>query len=380
MSKGENRKHPYGIILDRSDARSLSGQLYAGFAAAIRGKRIKAGDALLPKLEMARRFGVSEHIIRVVMARLTADGLVVGRPRLGYQVQKCGGATGGGTVLDLCSEDSGSYYSSVFSNEFRATLTRAGLSVTTIHVGVHSNVRKDLVNLKRILASHPDLVVVRAGFQNRRAVYRTVFSSGSKYVCHGEGGTESRCIGKWIEDGAPAVADFVRACKANGVKSVGQFCFSDTGSFLDVSADLTRAGLFVEKIQVRLRDVFTDLETLQRAAMVKMRERLASGPLPELLYFTDDYLTMGAMPVLLEAGVRIPRDVKIVTVANRGFGPVYTKSFARIEFDRRGEAHALADGVIGWMRTGKFPECVNAPIAYIPGETFPIARSNLSQT
>ena len=44
--------------------------------------------------------------------------------------------------------------------------------------------------------------------------------------------------------------------------------------------------------------------------------------LPDVLYFSDDYVAMAALLVLVMHGVRIPQDVGIVTWANRGLGPV----------------------------------------------------------
>ena len=82
---------------------------------------------------------------------------------------------------------------------------------------------------------------------------------------------------------------------------------------------------------------------------------------------------MGAVPVLLERGVRIPEDVKVVSLANKGFGPVFPKSLARIEFDFAAEAKRMAAGLMVWFRTGRFPELKDICPTYVRGETFPVA-------
>ena len=76
---------------------------------------------------------------------------------------------------------------------------------------------------------------------------------------------------------------------------------------------------------------------------------------------------------MLENGIRIPEDVKIITFANCGFGPVFTKSFARIEVDMRKRGKAIADGLVTWFRTGAFPDIsdMGGPV-YVPGDTFPL--------
>ena len=49
--------------------------------------------------------------------------------------------------------------------------------------------------------------------------------------------------------------------------------------------------------------------------------------LSELLFFADDYLARGALPVLLEQGVRVPSGVRIATLPNRGFPPAFPPPF-----------------------------------------------------
>ena len=103
-----------------------------------------------------------------------------------------------------------------------------------------------------------------------------------------------------------------------------------------------------------------------------MLERLRKGGLCDLLFVADDYLTMGAIPALLEGGVRIPEDLRLVTYYNKGFGPILTKTLARIEGDPEGIAQDLAWGIIEWFRTDRFPRLEIPLPKYIRGETFPV--------
>jgi hypothetical protein len=78
----------------------------------------------------------------------------------------------------------------------------------------------------------------------------------------------------------------------------------------------------------------------------------------------------GAPPRLLERGIGIPNDVRVVTLANRGFGPVFTKSFACIEVDPYQCGVDDGNRLLAWMRTGK-PQPRASTAIYIPGDTFP---------
>ena len=101
-----------------------------------------------------------------------------------------------------------------------------------------------------------------------------------------------------------------------------------------------------------------------------MRERLARGPLCDLVFVTDDYMAMGVLPVLLERGVRIPEDVCFVTLRNQGGGPAFTKSLAAIETDPWQRGASLAEQILDWFEAGTFAARPTVP-RYVRGETFP---------
>ena len=86
----------------------------------------------------------------------------------------------------------------------------------------------------------------------------------------------------------------------------------------------------------------------------------------------DDYLAMGAIAALLESGVRIPEDVRLVTYYNKGFGPILTKTLARIEGDPESSARECVRGIVEWFKTDRFPELKLPQAVYVRGETFPV--------
>jgi len=182
---------------------------------------------------------------------------------------------------------------------------------------------------------------------------------------------QKKCLGVLVSNETDALNAFVEDCCRAQVRSVCRFSFGKKWD-LDPVRSLEAEGCFVE--DVCALDYISRCETLSdfmRAGQRAMQKRLGRGPLPDLLFFTDDYMVMGALPVLLEHGVRVPEDVFVVSHANKGFCPPFTKSLARIEFDPCESARRIAASVIAWFRTGRMSELGELNRSYVRGATFP---------
>ena len=92
--------------------------------------------------------------------------------------------------------------------------------------------------------------------------------------------------------------------------------------------------------------------------------------LPDVLFFQDDYLAMGALTALQAASVRIPEDVGVVTWANVncGCGPIFVKPLTRMEANAAEDGEYLATIVLDGLRTGKYNSGEVSP-RFIRGET-----------
>ena len=89
------------------------------------------------------------------------------------------------------------------------------------------------------------------------------------------------------------------------------------------------------------------------------------------MFFQDDHLATGALLALAAAGVEIPRDVKIVTWANRDYGPVSLVPLTRMEMDCEALGNVVAAGVLECLRTGKLSPDVAIGPRYVRGNSFP---------
>ena len=131
------------------------------------------------------------------------------------------------------------------------------------------------------------------------------------------------------------------------------------------------AGFEVENIPVWPKDGFGFLEATERGAFKAFRRRFASGGrFPDLIYFGDDYIARGGLMALASLGVKVPEDVRVVTLANRGFVPSFPVTLARIEYDPVAAGTFIADSIIAKIE-GRGD--VRKPVCYryVPGESFP---------
>jgi DNA-binding transcriptional regulator YhcF (GntR family) len=354
----------------RDGRATLTESLYRAVDRAIAEGKYREGDVLPPRGLLARHLGVSEHVVRAALSRLQAEGKVVARPRLGVRVLPQGAKrTSRGTVLMVRHEGlRGSYSWGVTDAVLRQTFEDSGLRYETAFVSRSARGRMDA--LAKALDLAPEVVIYRADTLRTADAERLIGRSGRPYVYSGFGTPRfANCVGRYFEDFSSARADFLSACAKSRVMSVCQIGFGPD-RILDMMPDFLRCGASAERIDVGTQRDFGDLESVQRAAMDAMNRRLRSGHLPELLFFTDDYVATGALTALLERGVRIPRDVKVATIANRGFGPVFPKHLSRIEFDAAESAHILAANVVAWSETGRYPDSAVYSPRYVVGETF----------
>lgn len=363
---------PFGI--DCNSRKTLTDQVVSGLRGCILRGVWKTGECLPSRSELARKLYVSENVVRSAFAKLKAEGLILPRPKRGCEVLRKASGRMRGRVLFVLGEDPGAYHASIFSSTLCMELNAFDVKCTCVAVPVFARSRPDFSWVKESLDEKPDIVVVESNARLAPGLVRLLENSGLPYVMIMSVAFKcgSHCLATVGYDVKKALDAFVRDCQASRIMSVCQFGYGKD-SVLSPLSRLSKVGIATEELSASNVGSFEDFETVQRKAVAAMRQRLAKAPLCDLIFFVDDYLAMGAVPVLLEHGVRIPEDVKIVSLANKGFGPVFPKSLARVEFDFAAEAKRLADGLLEWFKTERFPAYEGICPNYVRGETFPSA-------
>ena len=100
-------------------------------------------------------------------------------------------------------------------------------------------------------------------------------------------------------------------------------------------------------------------------------ETMPRESIPDLLLFWNAFAAQGAMMAFLDRGIRIPEDVKVVSIAHTGFGPVYIKPVTRFESDPMDAGEMISDFALAVLAKGRIPAPPTIAPQYIFGATFP---------
>ena len=366
------------IVIDRECGRSLTDQLVDGLRSAVRLGWWKTGERLPTREEIMASCGVSRNVVQAAVRRLVAEGLVVTRPRIGCTVARSSRRVVRGVVLEVDTGSGIPYWNARFSESLRRALSAGRIDCRNVGLSYDRNDKLlgfDRERLEHELAQRPDLVVVVSSLSRTPGIQKILDAHDIPYVVANRSarGTHPSMLWSRSDDEKERMEGFVSDCVRARVRSVMWMAHSEKSDF-NPRADLERNGVAVETLLVWKKSMGYDFGLGQYMTFARdcMLERLRKGRLCDLLFVADDYLTMGAIPALLEGGVRIPEDLRLVTYYNKGFGPILTKTLARIEGDPEGIAQDLAWGIIEWFRTDRFPRLEIPLPKYIRGETFPV--------
>ncbi len=366
MRKNEYREPPFE--LDRSRYGDLAVQIASGLRQAIETGYYRAGEILPPGRDLATLLGVSKGLAEQALALVREEGLISPRPRIGSVVCPKNRPLWKGHIVIVVPPGLGNPYESLVYAVVRDKLTAAGYLSTPVTVGETAQGKfDDFALLDTVLRQQTDLVILIQSWPN---ITRWLSRRQTPFVrlAHDEW-TSPNCVGQVLLRIDNATASFVAHCVEKNVGNVTQVAVKD---IFDIPAALKAAGIHVTNLQVpNSLHTISGFEISTWAAETFSR-RLAKGRdwLPDLLFFRDDHLATGALFALYDAGLRVPDDVRVVTWANKDYGPTFVKPLTRIEMDNAAIGEKLAESVLEYLRDGKFPENVVVGPKYIRGETF----------
>lgn len=359
-------KLPFSI--DRNCLTSLTDQVTDGFRRAIADGTYAPGETLPPLRGLSAALGVSLIVTRAAYSRLEEEGLVALRRGFGCTV--VGGKTRlwKGNVLLVTRGRGNGYAVGIVTDVIRERLLKARYNVSSVTAFEGPS---GCAQLDYALKQTFDLIVsvgCERAFMTRIARARVptvVFGGRRENVPPGIEYIPFRS--------EAAIPDFVRHCVRTGVRHVLQVGLGMHMSFANAKKALTAAGVKVTLWRIRPDDVaYGGIEAAQARTSRLFGRYLSRGRawLPDVIYFSDDYVAQAALVSLLAHGVRVPEDVRVVTWANRGHVPVFTRTLTRMEYDPVEAGAAVAEVVLARLES----RTVSAPMAvprYVIGESFP---------
>ena len=366
---------PFSI--NRNDSRSLVDQVADGLRHGIVSGRWRVGDEIPSTRELAPTLGVSRIVTKAALSRLAAEGYVLARHGLKPVVCNRGEKQWRGHVLFISPEGDVNYGGTVLACVLGKRLSEANYLFTQVRIPYTTPESYDFARLDAALAQSADLVVATSYPQfysrlARRKVPYAIFGEFGRLPVSAVGGTRL--------DHNMAMSDFASACMAEGVREIVQL--SPHPALADATAALRAVGVRVRKVAVDVDESQGVLIGVKRAGMETFRLLLAEGRLRRgsACYISDDYLAEGALMALASAGLRAPDDIRIVTFANKRLGPIYLRDLTRMEYDANHAGEVLADAVLEYLKTGKYPENSFVGPVWVDGETFSTKTSKGENT
>ncbi len=357
------KKVPFTI--NRDDDRTLVRQVVDGFCQAILGGYYVHGDVLPPYSELAPMLGVSQKVTKTALRRLSEEGLVAARPRIGTIVRDLGMKQWRGHVVFIYERDDGNYIQAMLAGAMRDGLMEAGYLFSQAMVRRTQDGRIDVSHLDAILSRSVDLAMVMF---HRPEIYAYLAKRHIPYAVVGEASkTPHTAVGSIHFDYNAAVPGFVAACRATGIREVVEVYWN--GLMCDAAPALREAGIRVRKLKVPVDESEGRLLGVRRAGRLAFERLIADGRVAPAYFLADDYLCGGALLALACAGLTAPKDVRLATWANARLGPDYRCPLSRMEMDPWAAGATVAATLLRYLKTGAFPAGVTIGPTWIDGET-----------
>ena len=328
----------------------------------------RPGDTLPTIHEFAERLGTSIKVPEAALQRLAGEGLIRSRPRLGSVVLSGDQCHWRGHILIVARSRSYVYMHTMLIDALRAQFAAAGYLVTVVSVRSASDSHVDQKPLRHALRGAVRLVVT---LSDNDLVLDAIDASGIPYVVVCGRVIKSKgCVGSIPFSCAPAISQFAGHCTAENVRRVA-VVGQDRRKVADAARQIAAAGIKTVKVVTGAADGFPRPEAVSRGALSTFARLLERRDrLPDVCLFMDDWVCSGALVAILEAGLSVPRDMRVVTLSNKGLGPIYSKPFTRLEVDHDAYSNTIAKAILDNLGGKPFPKGVVLSPNYVEGETF----------
>jgi DNA-binding LacI/PurR family transcriptional regulator len=341
----------------------LTDQVVTGLRHAIRSGTFRTGDLLPTCKKMATQAGVSEIIIRHAVKRLADEGLLRVRTYPGTTVSSVRGH-----VLYLTWHDPTMYYHSALSSVVTERLRASSVLLRVTHIS-YEEAKKGFPDVQTDLARAISLAVVE-GIAN--GVDELLESKGIPFIHFAAGRPSPLATRAVLMRHAlvfPEIRDHCLACGVRNMLLMGIVPNDERDTQL--AKLLADAGVRCHMTALPPTAVPGTAEFNERQALTAMEAWLKrERQLPDLIWFSDDFVAQGALTAMANRGIRIPEDVQVISWANAGLGPVFIKPLTRVEMDPTQHGEAIATCVLEQLegkRSGGKP-VILSPV-FIEGAT-----------
>ena len=350
----------------------MADQLTELIEAEVQRGELRPGERLPTVAQWADALGVSEFVPRRAMEMLSKRGVLDVRRHVGASVS-WRYAQQRKKVIYLSVDRGDIWARNVFSFRLGYELRKAGYSYERViiaangSIGRHSAQNFSMAPLEDALKGGVAFAWVSC---SSAWVTGPLREAGVPFAVSDSGcDSYPGAVDVFRTDGAKLAGALVARLKAARVSTVA--LVGPGPEITDhFSSHLYATGIGFSKIKIDLLGRPRSYVQWQRQAMKTFDELLSGGRkwLPDALFFSDDGIAAGALLAMSRHGVEAPRDVKVVTLSNKGQGPVYFRQLARFENDPERNAVNVARYIVARLN-GRSPRPPDLSRRFVAGET-----------
>ena len=328
-------------------------QMADGIRSAIASGFWKSGDTLPTAAVFQKELGTGGFVPRTALRQLADEGVIILKKHVGAVVapRKATVRHGLRRIAFISGGNRESYYVNVHAFALQKIFEQSGCEL--IHIQISRSEKdadaKDLSSLKTHLKFGLDFAIC---FTESRNVAKLLDAAQVKYIYEGGSGREFpnaiATINLEIESQA-CMEELATHWKSNRVRDVLVVDFEHVMPRNAITS-FVQSGMRFRRLVVkppRDRNYLQDIQQAGLDAVVKFfaAERNRANP-PDAIFFYDDYLAAGCLIALAATGLRVPEDIRVATLANKGLGPVWFKPLTRLEYDPVANARLIGNYVL----------------------------------
>ena len=350
---------------------NLTEQMADGITKAIERGVWKAGDVLPTARAWQTALGVGAYVPRAAMKLLSKRGVLTVKKHVGGIVTGFNVHKWKGRIAFITTSTWTGFYKNALAFTLQSLFESAGWEF--VHVPIHElqedDKKPDLSPLERHLAHGIDLAICHTGSRQGAA---SLDAAGVRYVFAGGSGREfPNAITDFETDPKNAVGQLARNWSAAKVRNALIVDFEHVME-RTITSTLFSSGIKFQQIMVKRPTVGNYLKIIQQAGLDAIAkffavERNRANP-PDSIFFYDDYLANGGLIALAATGLRVPEDIRVATLANKGLGPVWFKPLTRLEYDPVENARLIGNYVLKLL-AGKKATPPTLQLKFIEGKT-----------
>lgn len=325
--------------------RSISDEIADALRGELEGGRYRAGECLPSVGDLRKRFGAGEFAVRAALHKLRDEGLVAVTKHVGVTATGKSAPVWKGHVAFIHSSTVCSYSTHRLDMQLARRFEAAGWCMHSVFLEANTDGCLDTEALMRHVADGLAFAVVLSEF---RQISELLDRAAVPYVVlygYARDFPNARAVVRYSM--SESCAELVSYMKVHGMKTMLEV---DYERRIDrtFKKQLADGGIIVQRELCKWdNEIPHSLSGVREIGHKAVARFLANnnGHLPDVILFDDDYLAAGGVVALLQAGIRIPEDVEIVTQTNKGDEKLVGIPHCRVEND----PVALGDSVAKYV-------------------------------